>query len=183
MMGKKADNRMTNRADEKRYVLKELPQIWWERFLDTIWPSLEKHPNIRLPCDTIRGQRTVVYEHLSDDFLSLAPKLKPQVRKQVLKSVLHGLAALHRGHVVHLDVKPNNIMVDCSYKDGKPIVEKVQLIDFEDGHWLAPGTALLRRLPGNENWRSPEAALRGYLQTPTDMFSFGIVVSSFEHKL
>ncbi|KAF2486786.1 kinase domain-containing protein [Neohortaea acidophila] len=163
------------RAGDKRYVLKELPESWrWENFLENIWPSLDKHPNIRLPCDTILGQRTLVYEHLSHDYLDLAQELPAPAQRQVLKSILQGLAELHSRRVAHLDVKPNNVMVDCSFENGSPTVQKVQVIDFEDGALLKPGKYVAERFCGNENWRSPEQAFRGYLYAPTDMFSFGI---------
>jgi hypothetical protein len=56
----------------------------------------------------------------------------------------------------------------------------VQITDLEAAVILPPEAKGLRdRLSGNQFWRSPEAWARGIQNTPSDIYSFAIVVSSF----
>ncbi|MCJ1399539.1 hypothetical protein MMC11_002741 [Xylographa trunciseda] len=55
------------------------------------------------------------------------------------------------------------------------MVEQVQIIDLENAAYQPQGRSIKGMLAGNDDWRSPEAHLKGKLNKPTDMFSFGIV--------
>jgi hypothetical protein len=67
-------------------------------------------------------------------------------------------------------------MVDCHGSGSDFIVEKVQLTDLENAAYLLKGHYIKGMLPGNDNWRSPEGHLRGELNKPMDIFSFGAMV-------
>lgn len=58
-------------------------------------------------------------------------------------------------------------------------VEKVQLADLEDSAYVPPDCAIVGKQTGNWMWRSPEAHAAGPVDTPSDMFSFGVVVGLF----
>ena len=67
------------------------------------------HPNlrgclyVRLPWDTVAGQRIPVYRYLTDDFLSLVNKqITERATKKILKDSLRGIAELHNHHIIHL---------------------------------------------------------------------------------
>jgi serine/threonine protein kinase len=75
------------------------------------------------------------------------------------------------------DVKPDNVMVDFHDSGSEFVVEHVQLSDLENAAYLPKGRCIKGMLPGNDNWRSPEGHLRGELNKPTDIFSFGAMVS------
>lgn len=84
-------------------MLKDIPKDIFSGFNENIWPQLSESPYIRLPWDTIPGQRIFVYKYLTDDFLSLGRKQIPmRARKHMLKASLLGIAELHDRHVVHL---------------------------------------------------------------------------------
>lgn len=68
-------------------------------------------------------------------------------------------------------------MVDFHGSCSDFVVEKVELSDLENAACLPKGRCIKGMLPGNDNWRSPEGHLRGELNKPTDIFSFGIMVS------
>lgn len=58
--------------------------------------------NLRIACDTIPEQSTLVYRYFSDHLLSLAQTDLPiQVTKRILKDALRGLAVLHDHDIVH----------------------------------------------------------------------------------
>lgn len=68
-------------------------------------------------------------------------------------------------------------MTDCIHKNQGIVVEKVQLTDLENAAYLPKGKCVKGMLAGNDNWRSPEAHFKGKLSKPSDVFSFGLVVS------
>ncbi|KAF4628091.1 hypothetical protein G7Y89_g10060 [Cudoniella acicularis] len=88
---------------------------------------------------------------------------------------LRGIAELHDQQVVHLDIKPDNIVVNYHKFSQETVVDQVQVADLENAAFLPKGRCIKGMLAGNDNWRSPEAHLKGELNKPTDIFSFGIV--------
>lgn len=74
-------------------------------------------------------------------------------------------------------MKANNIVVDWEEGSNGIEITKVQLTDLEDASHLGPEFDICDLLVGNQLWRSPEAHASGRVNTPSDMFSFGIVVS------
>lgn len=57
-------------------------------------------------------------------------------------------------------------------------INQVQLADLEDSAHVPPECDIVGKQAGNWMWRSPEAHTSGPVNKPSDMFSFGIVVSS-----
>ena len=53
-----------------------------------------------------------------------------------------------------------------------------QLTDLEGAVHVPPSRNIRGAMVGNYMWRSPEAHARGAVNRPSDMFSFGVVVSS-----
>ncbi|CEL10715.1 hypothetical protein ASPCAL13829 [Aspergillus calidoustus] len=163
-------------SGQDKVVLKDIPKDIFDNFNQKIRPRLPKSPYIRMPWDTVPGQRILVYNHLSNNFLSLVKEnISLQARKQILKATLSDIAGLHDQHIVHLDIKPDHIMVDRDDNAQDTMVERVQLIDLENAAYLPDGRCIKGMLAGNANWTSPEAHLKGELSKPADIFSFGIV--------
>ncbi|PCH07847.1 Hypothetical protein PENO1_010320 [Penicillium occitanis (nom. inval.)] len=103
-----------------------------------------------------------------------------KARKQILKASLHGIAELHSHDIVHLDIKPDNIMVNYRGTGLETIVEDVQIIDLENAAYLPKGRCIKGMLAGNDSWRSPEAHFKGELNKPSDIFSFAAVMKTYE---
>lgn len=72
-------------------------------------------------------------------------------------------------------------MVDHKDGDQGAVIEGVKLSDLENAAYLPNGKCIKGMLAGNDNWRSPEAHLKGELSKPSDLFSFGLVVSTANH--
>lgn len=70
-------------------------------------------------------------------------------------------------------------MVNCRHSGQEILVEQVQITDLENAAYLPKGRCIKGMLAGNDNWRSPEAHFKGELNKPSDIFSFGVVVSIF----
>jgi len=138
----------------------------------------------------------IIFPYMKDDLLNLCAsrQLSLRSRKRILKDALRGLAALHAENYVHTgedadsdivphtdlvtDIKPNNILVDWDpFQDKDNVVNGVQIVDVEDACRVPHGRNIVGLQVGNWMWRSPEAHAQGPVNTPSDMFSFGLVVS------
>ncbi|OJJ67249.1 hypothetical protein ASPBRDRAFT_59233 [Aspergillus brasiliensis CBS 101740] len=90
-------------SGQDKYILKDIPRDIYDNFIEDIRPRWCKSDNIRLPCDSISGQRIFVYKYMTDDFLSLGKRgISTRAQKQFLNSSLFGIAELHEQQVVHL---------------------------------------------------------------------------------
>ncbi|PIG85730.1 calcium/calmodulin dependent protein kinase [Aspergillus arachidicola] len=162
---------------QDQFILKDTPKDIFSNFNEKIRSQLVESPYIRLPWDNIPDERILVYRYLTDDFLNLVREGIPiHIRKQLLKASLRGIAELHDRQIVHLDIKPDNIMVDRCNAQDETIIEHVQIIDLENAVHLPKGRCIKGMLAGNDNWRSPEANFKDELNKLTDMFSIAIVV-------
>jgi hypothetical protein len=56
-------------------------------------------------------------------------------------------------------------------------VQRVQVGDLEMGSVIPPGLNVRGAKLGNPMWRSPESHAAARINLPTDVFSFGLVVS------
>lgn len=56
-------------------------------------------------------------------------------------------------------------------------IKQVKLADIEDAVSVAPNSDIVGVQVGNLMWRSPEAHTQARVNKPSDVFSFGIVVS------
>ncbi|WYZ37660.1 hypothetical protein EsH8_II_001166 [Colletotrichum jinshuiense] len=139
--------------------------------------SLASCRNLRTAIDTVPAFELLVYRFLASDLLQISQKpLAKATRKFILKSALSGLAGLHERGIIHTDIKPNNILIDYEDAAGDDItIRSVQISDLEDAVVLPPGKNLKGCLCGNQLWRSPESWARARQNTPSDIFSFGVL--------
>lgn len=111
----------------------------------------------------------------------LLSRLYPTYTEGMLSIWVQNCLLLFRSRTDFLsDIKPDNIMVQCRQTAHTTTIEQVQLTDLENAAYLPKGRCIKGMLAGNDNWRSPEAHFKGELHKPSDMFSFGLVVSGFE---
>ena len=68
-------------------------------------------------------------------------------------------------------------MAEHHHAGEETITDQVQITDLENAAYLPEGRCIKGMLAGNENWRSPEGHFKGELNKPSDIFSFGAVVS------
>ncbi|KAL2360307.1 hypothetical protein RJZ56_006826 [Blastomyces dermatitidis] len=163
----------------KKYVMKNIFHTEFEYQLDLQTP-LASCPNLRVVMDTIPEHLLFVYNYFTDDLLELAKKenLSDTERKRILRATLAGLADLHDQSILHGDIKPNNVFVDYDENpDGSIRVNQVQIGDLEMGSMVPPGLNVRGARLGNPMWRSPESHAAARINRPSDIFSFGLVVS------
>ncbi|KFZ01728.1 hypothetical protein V501_09833 [Pseudogymnoascus sp. VKM F-4519 (FW-2642)] len=151
--------------DGHKFVFKEVPPSMFEPACDMQRDLIahERSSYLRLMRDSIPEQSILIYDYATDHLLSLAQKEIPlATRKRILRDALR-------------DVKANNILVDYTNGDENIIVKSVQLADLEDAAYVPPGSDIVGAQVGNQLWRSPEAHAQGPVNSPSDMFSYGIV--------
>ena len=78
-----------------------------------------------------------------------------------------GLEAAHNNHIIHRDVKPQNVIIS---KDGK-----VKVTDFGIAK-AATSETITSNVMGSVHYTSPEQARGGYSDEKSDIYSLGIVL-------
>ena len=77
-------------------------------------------------------------------------------------------------------MKPDNVLIEWKSDHDGINVSQVQLSGLEEGVHLPPSYHLYDKLVGHFLWRSPEGHAQGLVNTPSDMFSFGLVVRRYQ---
>jgi serine/threonine protein kinase len=143
-----------------------------------MFADLRSSSYIRVPDDDIHEESMFAYKYLQDHLLSFAQKDVPlPITECILRDALRGIADMHAKGAVHTDIKANNILVDWEEQGDEITVEKVQLADVEDAAYVPESCVIRGRQLGNYMWRSPEAHASAAVQKPSDVFSFGLVVT------
>ncbi|KAL3420398.1 calcium/calmodulin dependent protein kinase [Phlyctema vagabunda] len=162
-------------AEGQDFIIKNMIPGEYEYQQDLQKP-LAPCPNLRTVVDGLPGPELFIYPFLETDFLQFSQKkLSNTTRRDMLRSALVGIAALHDKNIIHTDIKPNSILLDYEKSNDMFSIKRVQISDLEDAVILPPGKYLREALCGNQMWRSPESWARAAQVTPSDMFSFGIV--------
>lgn len=79
-----------------------------------------------------------------------------------------GIAAAHEQHIIHRDIKPQNMIIS---KDGK-----VKVADFGIARAVSSQTVNSSAAVGSVHYISPEQARGGYCDERSDIYSFGITL-------
>ena len=98
----------------------------------------------------------------------------PAEAYEILRQVCHALGAAHRAGLVHRDVKPDNIFLASTRREGIAVMVKV--LDFgiakvvQDARGTATGSM------GTPLWMAPEQSdPRGQIGPPTDVWAIGLI--------
>lgn len=133
-----------------------------------------------------KGEHILVYPFFRDTLLGSIQKdaaFPLSERPKILRTVAEAVHEMHSQDWVHMDIKPDNILVDWTDDDGdgqKKTVTKVALGDFDLAFHPPPGKRLYLPFPfGNVMWRSPEGQAGKGITAASDVFSLGLVVSDW----
>lgn len=96
-------------------------------------------------------------------------KFSPKEAVEIIEQVCRGLEAAHKAHVVHRDLKPQNIMIDAN--------RKVSLMDFGLAYSMEQQGGLTRTgvLMGTPHYMSPEQAKGQSVDSRSDLFTVGLI--------
>ncbi|XP_038939816.1 striated muscle-specific serine/threonine-protein kinase isoform X3 [Rattus norvegicus] len=87
-----------------------------------------------------------------------------------MRQVLEGIGYLHQSHVLHLDVKPENLLV----WDGAGGEEQVRICDFGNAQELTPGEPQYCQF-GTPEFVAPEIVNQSPVSGVTDIWPVGVV--------
>ncbi|CAD6232430.1 unnamed protein product [Miscanthus lutarioriparius] len=110
--------------------------------------------------------RWIYYSHEND-----APSLDWKTRRQVITHIAKGLSYLHEEcskRIAHLDVKPQNILLDENFNAKLSDFGLSKLIDQDKSQ-------VITRMRGTPGYLAPEW-LTSQITEKVDVYSFGIVV-------
>jgi serine/threonine protein kinase/tetratricopeptide (TPR) repeat protein len=132
------------------------------------------HPNITRMLDaglSDRGQPYLVMEYVDGvqlDAYCDAHKLGIPERLQLFLRVCEAVAYAHRNLIVHLDLKPSNILVTA---DGS-----VKLLDFGTSKLIEPDSLLTTTVMATPAYASPEQLRNEPVTTSCDIYALGAIL-------
>ncbi|AWP20979.1 putative serine/threonine-protein kinase 17A-like [Scophthalmus maximus] len=89
--------------------------------------------------------------------------------KRLMRQILEGVAFLHQRNIVHLDLKPQNILLTCSSPLGD-----IKIVDFGLSRMVCSHQEL-REIMGTPEYVAPEILNYEPISTATDMWSIGVL--------
>ena len=132
------------------------------------------HPNITRMLDaglSDRGQPYLVMEYVDGvqlDVFCDTHKLGIPERLQLFLRVCDAIAYAHRNLIVHLDLKPSNILVTA---DGV-----VKLLDFGTSKLIQPDSLLTTTVMATPAYASPEQLRNEPVTTSCDIYALGAIL-------
>lgn len=132
-----------------------------------------EHPNIVNIYDvgSENGIHYIVMEYVEGITLKTYIEKKGQLTyKEALSIAIQvgrGIQAAHAKHIIHRDIKPQNIIIST---DGK-----VKVTDFGIARAVSENT-IHSDVMGSVHYASPEQARNGYVSNRSDIYSLGIVM-------
>ncbi|MFO7820532.1 MAG: serine/threonine-protein kinase, partial [Lentisphaeria bacterium] len=93
---------------------------------------------------------------------------------EILRKVARGIRYMHDNKILHLDVKPENVLLNTGgdVKDGDRVVK---LTDFDLSRRLSGGKSLVRSRAGTASHMAPEQLVKGSVSYGNDIFAFGVL--------
>ncbi|XP_073669318.1 serine/threonine-protein kinase 17A isoform X1 [Paramisgurnus dabryanus] len=89
--------------------------------------------------------------------------------KRLMRQILEGVAFLHKSNVVHLDLKPQNILLTSESPLGD-----IKIVDFGLSR-LVSSSQEIREIMGTPEYVAPEILNYEPISTATDMWSIGVL--------
>ncbi|KAJ9190206.1 hypothetical protein P3X46_001432 [Hevea brasiliensis] len=125
-----------------------------------------------------KSHKLLVYEYMSNGSLdkwifnkNSESTLEWKIRKKIILNIAKGLAYLHEDckmRIAHLDIKPQNILLDCKFDAKLSDFGLARLIDRDQSQ-------VITQTRGTRGYMAPEWLSRKITEK-VDVYSFGIVI-------
>ncbi|KAI5860034.1 kinase-like domain-containing protein [Durotheca rogersii] len=166
-------------SGNESFVLKRVQRPFYDMSL-RLAAEFAGTRRLRMHIDCNEEEGILVYPYFRCTLLALIkedPDFPPPERQKILRCVGEAIQELHSKDWIHIDVKPDNILVNWTCdREGNKTVTDAALGDFDIAFKLEPGLLLRTRYAvGNVMWRSPEGQTGRGVTKASDIFSFGLV--------
>ncbi len=101
------------------------------------------------------------------EYIAKKERLTPKEVVSITLQVCAGMEAVHKGHIIHRDIKPQNIIIS---NEGK-----VKVTDFGIAK-AASSKTITSNAMGSVHYTSPEQARGGFSDERSDIYSIGITM-------
>ncbi|KAF9731772.1 hypothetical protein PMIN06_011227 [Paraphaeosphaeria minitans] len=167
------------KSGNESFVFKRVPGSFYDLSL-RLAAEFAGSRRLRMHIDCNQEEGILVYPYFNDTLLALIQEDRDfplAERKKILRRAGEAIQELHGKDWIHIDVKPDNILVNWTCdKEGNKTVTDVALGDFDIAFKSEGGEP--RQTPyaiGNVMWRSPEGQTGKGVTKASDLFSFGLV--------
>uniref|UniRef100_A0A2P2I3F1 Serine/threonine-protein kinase PKH3-like n=1 Tax=Hirondellea gigas TaxID=1518452 RepID=A0A2P2I3F1_9CRUS len=159
-------------ASRRRLGVDATPDIVHEITVNAILSSCARHVKLHDVFTTDTAFILIMEYAPGGDLQTLLDEnVVPYERDVVsfLRQLLDGLVFIHDRRIVHLDIKPQNLVLMGEFPDCA-----VKLCDFEISRLLTPGYEV-REILGTPDYVAPEILHYEPITTRTDMWSLGVL--------
>ncbi|AOM83236.1 Stk1 family PASTA domain-containing Ser/Thr kinase [Salisediminibacterium beveridgei] len=132
------------------------------------------HPNIVNIYDVGEEENEyyIVMEYVEGqtlkEYISANQRLSPEETVRILRQVTSAVAHAHDNHIVHRDIKPQNILISPN--------GTAKVTDFGISRAISDATIThTNSVLGSVHYLSPEQARGGYVTYQSDLYSLGVV--------
>lgn len=164
----KVYNRRAGRRGERAKALKNeisvLGQVPSHRRIVKLHEIYQDTSEVVLVLELIGGGE--LFEHLIKDENCEPSEFEA---RRILKQLLEAVKHLHMLSLVHLDIKPENILLVS-----KEAQSDIKLVDFGLAKWLRDGE-VIRDMVGTPEFVAPEVINYEPITTSADMWSIGVL--------
>ncbi|KAK3897156.1 kinase-like protein [Staphylotrichum tortipilum] len=182
MLRRRQDERNTFKAESGNeiFLLKHVPRPYFRLCSQWFPLAFANTHRLRLHIDSSANdeERVLVYPYFQGTLLDVIDEnLSDANRKTILRHVAEAIQELHSRDWIHLDIKPQNILVNWTCdSNGTKTITDVALGDFWHAWFLGTQNPRESQYPiGSVKWRSPEAHVGKAMTKASDMYSFGLL--------
>ncbi|OTA31716.1 hypothetical protein BTJ68_08680 [Hortaea werneckii EXF-2000] len=163
-------------SEDDHFVVKRVTRPFYD-LSKRLASEFGSSSRLRMHVDCNDEEAVLVFPYYETTLLALIqgdPEFPTEGRMKVLRQVGEAIQELHRKDWMHLDVKPDNVLVNCNTnEEGCKAVADAALGDFDlfcQAKPLHTPYAI-----GNFMWRSPEGQTGRGVTKASDIYSFGLV--------